>query len=195
MHTAGAVVCNSRPAAPRAAGWRCRRTPIPCDLPIALRRRSPAGTMKTGFWVRIRVRGRGVGPLKEGRSIVSAIPGWLMLRRCCLENPGMLAGAAGGAPERTEGEKGCRARAGTARGVRARGAVNRAGGQSRAGAVRRSPARGERRSPSQSKQAWAGAGRCLGVRGGRAGRAGRAREERVSGPVRPDLGWREKPKK
>ena len=44
-----------------------------CALPIALGRRSPAGTIMIGTWIHIRVRW--LGPLMGGRGYVTARPG------------------------------------------------------------------------------------------------------------------------
>ena len=56
MHTAGAVVCNSRHCYAVSGEVALPSYSDTCDLPVALGRRSPAGTITSGTWVRIRVR-------------------------------------------------------------------------------------------------------------------------------------------
>jgi hypothetical protein len=150
----GSCSMQLTPCCAESGGWCCRRTPIPCDLPIALRRRSPAGTIKLvstlAFW--------GPHPSQrsrpaEGRERYSDRNSWPVdAAQVRFGGSGIRAGAAGGASERTEGGKvkgsgpeqrgvsgraehqGCKVRAGSARGVRARGAARLQGpGRNREG--------------------------------------------------------------
>ena len=65
MHTAGAVVCNSRHCYAVSGEVALPSYSDTCDLPIALGRRSPAGTIMIGTWIRIRVRRLGTADGRE----------------------------------------------------------------------------------------------------------------------------------